>query len=402
MAIYDVTLGGISFPTIEQTFSETVGGAYVVVGAAVLPGPPSPASIYNITIPVYGDSTETDPQAVGFSLRAQIKSLLQNDAVRFRGLYFTTTFDPDIDGWIVIGNADISYGTGGPTFGDFVLTINGAALIPAQQTLQAHRIVTTDRRSVAAPLDRNRNIFRAEPLKADATARHYLPVGAADVVGQIDPIVVPTQTYDTIFGKGVYITDRAHAETVTFEQPPEDIGKSDVRIFDQNSAGSFTRSPEGDIDPESHYGWKRAYGPLWALKGWPVLDNGRCQIDPASGNSFDVYVSKNGKYVKSDHFTLGYPDTGRVSIVEWTPERAQLRGIVAGTKSRAEVYMTLQRGWPGPKLDIYHQGDRKGSFHVESDAQVETEDKWTHVRIGVSRAESLFDVQPEPTLITRF
>ena len=100
-----------------------------------MPGPPRPASLYDLTIPIHGEPEDGAGQwAAGIAKRLSVRSLIQNDATRLTGIELEFPIDPDIEGYLVIGTATLSYAAGNVTFADFSLRINGAALIPAAQT----------------------------------------------------------------------------------------------------------------------------------------------------------------------------------------------------------------------------------------------------------------------------
>lgn len=402
VAIYDCTLGGISLPTYEQDFVQTVGGDYELVGAAVMPGAPRPASLYTINIPIYGDPTETDPTAVGLAKRAQVVALLQNALVRYQGLQFTSTFDPAIDGWLVIGTADVAYGDGGAGFGDFMLRIAGAAIIPAQQTLLGLRLLARDTRVPGTHIDRLMRHAVGEQVPHEAVVRHYLPVGADDVVGQAQPLLPAVGTYETLHGKAPYIDARVHGELVTYERPWADVGKGDVAVYDRNGNTTPAYTAAGDLDPQGVYGWVRIYGRSQLLQQGdvPVLDNGRCRVRYTGNGTWACDVCEGGRYVPGPRFDLGYPQLRSVALAEWTPEHAVLRVALADKGARADVYLHLQRGWPGPTVDVYHQGAKRQAA-VAGQAHHVWADGWEHLRVGFTRAEGLVQAAGTPVLVPR-
>jgi hypothetical protein len=169
---YDVTLSDINLVSFESPFQETLGGDYQLVGSAVMPGPPMPLGFYTVTIGVYGDIGESDPYTQGAALRNAVRSLIQNDAVRYAGVNFSTTFDDQITGYIVIGSANLDYGQGNTVVNDFVLSLSNVAHIGAQQTLlSVHRLVVADRTKLGTTLDHKGNVQRRQPVKVTWSAR---------------------------------------------------------------------------------------------------------------------------------------------------------------------------------------------------------------------------------------
>lgn len=399
MPYYDLTLGGIALPTAEQDFSEQLGSDFELVGAVPMPGAPRPASMYNINIPIYGDPQESDPFATGNTKRAQVRALLQNAETRFEGIQLAAAFDATINGWIVIGTAELAYGVGGPTFADYMLRISGAALIPAQQALLAHRVLVQDRRSTSVPLDPRWRAFRSEPAKGAIRSRHYLPVGATDVFGQTDPQIPETGTYETLWGEAPYVENRKHGELLTFELPWEDVGKGDVRLFEPGE--TIATEHEDLLDPE-RVGWRRIYGPLWPrLDDVPVLENGLCRVRHLGEGKFVVEKISRGRYEEAHSFALHHPRLVSASVVSWSTERGLVKATFAGASSRVDVQIGLQRGWPGPTVDIYHVGERSRKMTVEGDAHTEEIGDWEHARFGVGIQEALATSRSTRQLLVR-
>lgn len=333
---YDLNLGGIDLPTFEQDFSETLGSDYTLVGSAVMPGPPRPASMYNLTINIYGDTEEPDRTTAGFTKRGQVKALLQNAAARYAGLAFTCVFDSSLNGYVVIGTGDISYNTGGATFGDFQLRCSNVVWIPAPLTIQA--MVT-------------RPTVSADPVEA----LHYLPVGASNVVGQADPVYPKTTAYDTLDGKGVFVEGRPVYETLQYDQPWENVLSGSVRVWDAPTYPDFTK--DGDLDPEHVYGWMQAFGPTWSFRGLPVIENGRTRARWDRGQIL-VETLKNGRYQDHGAVSTGYEIVGSPTILEWTSQEGTVR-FPARSKdgNGGDVYVRLARGWKGPQVDVAHHAE---------------------------------------------
>lgn len=363
---YDVSLGGIDFPTFEQDFTETVGSDYALVGSAVLPGPPRPAALYSFTLNIYGDRSEVDRTAAGFDKRADIKALLQDSAQRFAGLEFSCVFDPSIDGYLVIGTGDIAYAVGGATFGDFTLRIQGAVWVPAPLTIHAMLTRTTP---LAAPM------LDAPTMRAPTAERiHYLPIGATDVVGQFGDLVPETHEYRTLDGTGVYVAGRLADEAMTVEVPWEDRDRGRVRVWDTLGAVPKRTARAGDAQPGSHYGWRRMYGPLAVFQGDPAVDNGRCRVLWAGDGAITVETLQEGAYGPYGAVQTGFRDRGRTRIVELTRERAIVRMALHDGRRRGEAWITLARGWQGPTIDVRHLSDpepseTKGNMAVSGDAR---------------------------------
>jgi hypothetical protein len=167
-----------------------------------------------------------------------------------------------------------------------------------------------------------------------------------------------------------------------------------TRYFDGDSRfcgwqGSWQNSKSVQwLNPEDSPGWEEAYGPEHPLNqsDIPVLTNGICQVraEPGGvsgggsnyltfavdlavgpGASLDtgVPVQGGGGWQEQGRFSvqatagtgLGLPtftSIASVALMEWTPERAVLK-VTVSMLGHADIYLTLQRGWTAPRLEIY-------------------------------------------------
>lgn len=392
---YDATLGGISLPTMNvEGFSETIGGDYELVGAVPMPGPPRPR-MYNMVLPIYGDPYESNPYSVGNTMRTQIRDLIENDASRYAGLQFTVTYDTQLNAYLVIGTADLAY-RGGPDFGDFELRISGAAVIPAVLVLGAFQVWSADKRLQTTPMNlRTQTGHRTEEITKHAQPRHYLPVGAYDVLGQAAPRLVPTHEYQTIFGPGVYVDDRPHGEMITFEREWDPAQSGDVRVFDPEDKQDVELTKEGDLDPQTVYGWRRVYARRPLDDGRiPILDNGVCRVRHVKDTVFQIETVKNGRYTNDTTFDLGYGKILSSIIDQASFEQAALRLQVGDDGRRGVAIITLQRGWQGPAVDVEHLA-KQSKVRTAAEALHEQGEGWEHLRIGAGPTEALFHATQE-------
>jgi hypothetical protein len=397
---YDATLGGIALPTMHvEGFSETIGGDYELVGAVPLPGPPRPR-LYNMAIPIYGDMHESNPYAVGNTKRTQVRDLLENDATRFAGINYTVVYDSQLNAVLVIGAAELAY-AGGPDFGDFELRIGGAAVVPAVLILGAMALSSQDKRLQTTPLDARRLTgFRSEDVSAEAKPRHYLPVGAYDVVGQVEPRFVPLHSYRTIFGEGVYIEDRTvDGEIVTFEKEWDPTEAGTVRAFDVADNPEPQITKEGDIDPETGYGWHRVYGRR-LMSTPPVLDNGVCRVSHVKDSVFQLETVSRDRYTRAEQFDLGYGQVISTMLDTVDKESITMKLQLGDKGRRGTAYVTLQRGWQGPSVDVTHLA-KQSKVRTDAEALHERGEGWEHLRIGAGPTEALFHATQEPRLVTR-
>lgn len=374
---YDISFGGIDLPAHENDFTEHLGSDYEAVGSAVMPGAPAPLSTYDITINVYGDPTETDPAAVGKTKRTQLRALLQNPAARFAGLQLASVADPDLDGWLVVGTADISYGDSGVGFGDFQLQIRGAAWLPAAQSLVGLRLLVQDRNAAAVPLDTAARYYRAPAATGPAEVVHQLPPGALHVRGQAGP-VTDTEEYPTLWGKALAVVGRPHGEVLRYQLPFAEAGRGDVHVWDTQL----------DSDPAA---WVRVYGPMQPLTPGvvPALENGVCRLRHLHGSTFAYDVADGKAYQERGHISLGYGTVVLARVTAWTPDRAVVAVELAGGQHDTGVaYVALERGWQGPQVDVYHQGAHRPLTAEGYRVYGDTEPGWDHAQLGATQARA--------------
>lgn len=108
------------------------------------------------------------------------------------------------------------------------------------------------------------------------------------------------------------------------------------------------------------------YGPNQqvTLGDVPALDNGLCRVRyiPDLG-VFAVDSWTGGVWLEHGRITFyrDYPATviapftslAGAQLVEWSPERAVVRADFVQDTTRLRAFLTLQRGWTGPRIDLY-------------------------------------------------
>ncbi len=117
------------------------------------------------------------------------------------------------------------------------------------------------------------------------------------------------------------------------------------------------------IDPQE-YGWEEVYGPDYPLSSndVPVIQNGITRVryltSPALCFAIDQYVAGEG-WVERERVSPAFADSGWITeltyaaVKEWTPERAVLFTRFATASGSVDCYIILQRGWTGPRFEIY-------------------------------------------------
>jgi hypothetical protein len=339
-----VAVGPILLPTLKGDITEVVGEQLETVGAGVVPGERRPRA-FALTIPVHADRLAANRWESGRTMRRQVRALMENASARLQGLYLAWSADPEQNGWLLIGGGDLKYAEGGITFSNFELALTDCYRVANMRTHRsARRLVRLDRRLASVARDYLGTLFSADFLAVTATARHYLGVGPTDVrVGSTGaPATVATIT--TRDGNLAYVEGLADNEIVDFEHAEGDLHKATVRVYDDRGV------------PGTETSWEAVYGPDQPVTGSLVMDNAlsRVSLDLATGR-LDIANWSGTAYVVNA--TAAHPSGASAftaRVMEWTTERAVLRVtslLAAGV--RGELYVTLQRGWTGPRLELY-------------------------------------------------
>lgn len=104
--------------------------------------------------------------------------------------------------------------------------------------------------------------------------------------------------------------------------------------------------------------WEQIHGPGQPLvAGVPLLENGLCRVrwEPTRG----VLVVDDGTSVEAGRVAVfasgGYATVLKgADVVECTPERTVVRlGLATSGVTRGDCYVSLQRGWRGPRVECY-------------------------------------------------
>jgi hypothetical protein len=365
-AARDLRLGRIRLPTLSDDVKEALGSEVETVGAAVSLGDRR-ARALPVSVPVHGDQGDTDSRLVADRMRRQVRALADNARARGEALYLAVDADPDLNGWLIVGSAELEHAEGGVVLGDYRLSLSDTYRIGGLRTHRPARMVQiTDRRIATTPRDVLRRLYSTDFSAQAAQARTFLPVGATDVSGSLGAPLAPT-ALAAIDGSLALLTDRTDLEVLSFEQGEADHGKADVLALDRRGIAAPAFTLAGDADPQGQYGWEELYGPDQHLSDGdvPTLQNGLCRtrfIDATDAVALDAYVAGTG-FVEQARVTLWrelsgtrtqFTTLGKCRVVEWTPERSVVAATLSiGTADRCEVYLTLQRGWKGPRVEAY-------------------------------------------------
>lgn len=374
----DLRLGRISLPTILSPITEAVGDPLEDTAGGVAIASVRRSRQFTFDVPIYGPSSDPNWLATGQRLRRQVRALMDNAPAKDYGVYLLFSPDAEQNGWLKIGTGILVYADGGVSFASYKLTLEQAYRIASLRTHRpARRVEQADRRLSTTPDDYLGMVYstdfaNAYPGSPASVVPAFLPVGVSDVVVNRVGIVAPARAgRDGGVGMAVGQSDGFVA---SFEMPEASVGLNDVVIFDRRgnlgpfgTGGSYD-TPTGPANQQAAYGWEEIYGqnhPLSSQTDVPVLDNGLCRVryDASNLPGFRVDAWSNG-WVEQGKVTFARRDAVAASldtlvsaqVEEWTPERAVALAVMrssADPASRELLYISLQRGWTGPRFEIY-------------------------------------------------
>jgi len=365
MAVRDLKLGSIDLVTLLGVPTEGLGATVEVSGGTPVAGQPAPVA-FSLEIPVYGGQDESNPYTRGLVLRRALRSLLNNTAARTEGIYMQFARDSELNAWLIVGKADLAYGDGGITLADFKLTLAECYVLGRRRTHRPARrceFYTLGDGEIAR--DVLGRAYSSAFAGFTALPLGRLPSGATDVwLNEQEPVSPATLSglwTDTAQLWGRTAATFPHASILSFEQPEASENVGDARIFDRKGLTAPTLTLAGDKDP-SVYGWEQVYGPDFPLTAAevPALDNGVCRltwnatqkamvVEFATGGA--AYVEVGRLMFRNATEALVAPTN--ISVHSWTRERATIRFDVKTATQTQRVYVTLARGWTGPKVDCY-------------------------------------------------
>lgn len=371
MAVRDVKLGRILIPTIFDDVVESLGDPVAPVGGSVLAAERRTRP-FTVNLPLEGTMDEANPYTAGGRMRRQLRSLIENSRAKLAGLYFTFAQDSELNGWLVPGTADIKYAEGGPFFNRYVLSLSDCFRLGSRRTLRKGiRVEAYDRRLSTTPRDYLQTLYSTDFAAQTALALHHLPVGVTEL--QAPAVQGGGLSYDGLRagfeGSTSFMLARTHGEPILYEQTEAQEGLADVVAYDRRTLApqAVWAGPAAAQD----YGWEELYGadyPLSAEDGL-VLENGLCRVRFGLTSAYarhlaiDAYVaSSSAKYVEQCRLQpqvtidgsswLAWATLTYARLVEWSPERAVIK--VRGASTYAwDMYVTLQRGWKAPRIEVY-------------------------------------------------
>lgn len=392
---YDIRLGPLAFTWPTETVGETLGDTLEAVGAALTPAERRPRPL-KLALRVEGSQSETDPRAVGYALRRQVRQLLENPLWLANGLYLWWRADPELSGWVRLGGGDIEETDPGVSFGIWALTLETPYLVGRPAThRQGRRLDLADRRTGLVARDTRGTIYSADfssqalptnPLvlpgnvvSLTASANRQIPAGSIAngptragrrLYRTIGP---PTGSAAIADGEVVsYLPDPA-VLTVAAEAPVLLDDPGSVRAWDLTNATTYpptqaSYNTAGDADPTA-YAWERVLGPMIRSSAAPLaLDNGLIRLIwlGANGLGYEWYDTTlaGGTFRREGHVLPSTStETPELTLVELTPER----GIIEWRLGYQSYRAILQRGWNHVRLEAYAGGAATAQLRYFSD-----------------------------------
>jgi hypothetical protein len=344
-----------------EGWSEAAGEEPSVVGGMPVPGSRSglKASVDLTTFTSSGDTADDRLRA-----RRQLRGMLNNLPYRIRGVYLAWSEDAEQNGWYVPGAGTLQLAdVGALSSAYFRMGGLGLTLMGRRRTHRRGVVVyLRDRRKDTTPRDYLGRIYADDFSTLSALDLTWLPAGVSDiVVAGTDPLQVVGSRASIDGGTLTALKSATAGATASFEQDEDDRNVADVVIRDRQ--GTTTAPADGANDA-----WEEVYGPDHPLTSddVPVLENGLCRVRYDSSNPpgfvVDLYDgtewTEQGKLIVE---RLGdsdaYLDTlVSAAVMEWSPDRAVIRAVMRvadDANSREDLYLTLQRGWMGPRLEVY-------------------------------------------------
>lgn len=375
-----------------EAFAEQVGESVTRVGAMPVPGQRSGLAMSAdlAGFPAVG-GVAADRQRV----RRQLRSLLNNLPARLQGYPVAWSEDPEMDGWYVPGKATFDIAGPGALAASFwrftgvELALVGRARTHRRGVLAYLR----DRRNGTNPRDVLARVYSTDFSGVSPTALTWLPSNVSDIVLSTGGTVKLTSALSGYGGASLQaIVGLVDLGVATFEQAAADRNAGDVVVLDRR--GTITAPGSG---PDA--AWEEVYGPDYPFSAGdvPVIENSLCRVRYSSLNtpgfaldrwSGSAWVEAGKVLIERIGVTTGFLDTlVSATVIEWAPDRAVLKVVMrlaADSSSRDEVYLTLQRGWTGPRVEVYpaklSAGGTAGSgvwiFRVSAPAGTDTAEKY--------------------------
>jgi hypothetical protein len=362
-----------------EQWTEQMGDPVTNIGGAPVPAVRT-ALRHSVDVPTFTSPIATDTPERRFRLRRQIRSLLNNTNYKMLGIFLIWEDDEEQNGWYIPDQGQLAAGADSPlTHGYFKLENFVWFKSGAPRTHRAAAGLSVKALSGGLwPRDILRTIystdFSALGLTGVSRSIVYLRPNITDVVNAVNletqevQVTLPTGRDG---GANTVLIEQPDLTVISYEVPETSMTLGDVIVYDQRG---LTGLPSKAEDPQT-FGWEEIYGPDYEYtpNSVPVLDNGLIRViyDPTHIPGFKVYVWSGTEYVEQGKmlFKVEGGDSSNIfaetfvsaTIKEYTPERGVVQVVLTAKSTltgdtntwRCTVYITLQRGWRGPRFEMY-------------------------------------------------
>lgn len=235
MADTTVKLGRLPIITLGGPFKEQLGDGLDAVGPVLTAAEAKPRAA-ELSIPVRGPDHRRSWQNDGQRLRRQVRALLENPIVRSHGLFLSVSFDPELDGWLLVGGGELGDEKGmGPAFADWDLMLSDTYRVGSSRTVRpARRAEVYDRRVGSTPRDWLRRVYSTGFSAMGMLPLVWLPPGVSDVTsagGAIPLLGQATGREGTV----KVAAGLVHSDVASFELADPSAGGGDVVAVDRRS-----------------------------------------------------------------------------------------------------------------------------------------------------------------------
>lgn len=376
-----------------ESFPESVGEAVGRVGGMAVPGGRAGLSVSAglTSFSAAANDSKGDRQRV----RRQLRAILNNLPMRLQGMYLAWSEDPEQNGWYVPGKASIDV-AGESALMTAFWKVSGLdlSLIGRQRTHRRGVVVfLRDRRVSTTPRDILARVYSTDFASLTPVALTWLPSTISDpILESFSSLTLTSARTGAGASSMQAIVGATDLAVASFEQSEASRNVGDVVIYDRRGV---IAAPTSGPDPA----WEEVYGPDQPLTASdvPLLDNSLCRVRYDATNTDGFIIDRwNGSawseqgqvLIERQGASTAYCDTlVWANVVEWTPDRAVIRVVMkvaADSFSREEVYITLQRGWLGPRFEVYPAPKSGGAaagagvalFRFDAPAGTETAQKF--------------------------
>lgn len=357
-------------------FYEQIGDPVSDFGGTTVPAPRT-ALRHSISLPTFTNNATLDTVAARLVLRRQLRSLLNNTQYKLQGFYVNWAEDPEQNGWYVPDMGQLADGQDSSGLATGFWKLENVVWRKQAARRTHRRAVNVTMLPITTGFrwrDYRRTLYNADFASLTPLAITYLPASATDITNSSSYQAVTSQTLraGSDGGACVLVPGQPNLTTLSFEQPETSQTQCGVLVFDRN----------GFIAASETTGWSEVYGPDWPWY-WPttstgepdapVLENGytRVRFDNTNTPGFRVDVWTGTAWVEQCKVWFQRYNSGLATPVavadatllsagleEYGQERAVMKVVMSeagntDTSSREMIYVTLQRGWSGPRFELY-------------------------------------------------